>query len=68
MFLSTKGLEDIVSRDLWEYLKDFMELKRKSLLNGYPLILGRPWLATIVAYIACSSRGMTISHGQSLEG
>ena len=68
MFLSTKGLEDIVSRDLWEYLKDFMVLQRKSLLNGYPLILGRPWLTTIVAYTACSSRGMTIVHGQSLEG
>ena len=68
MFLSTKGLDDIVSRDLWQCLKDFMVLQRKSLLNGYPLILGGPWLTTIVAYIACSYIAMTIAHGQSLQG
>ena len=32
-------------------------------MGGYPLILGRPWLATTNAYIACQSRKMTISSG-----
>jgi len=35
----------------------------KSNLGAYPLILGRPWLATIDAYIDCQSGNMRISHG-----
>jgi hypothetical protein len=36
-------LEDIiVSVDSWEYPTDFMVLKPKAKLGGYPLILGRP--------------------------
>jgi hypothetical protein len=47
-------LEDIIiSIDSWEYPTDFLVLQTKSQFNGYPLIFGRPWLATIDAYIGC---------------
>jgi len=32
-------------------------------LTGYPLILGRPWLATADAYISCRAGNMTIKNG-----
>ena len=55
-------LDDLViSVDSWEYRADFLVLQPKSQLGGHPLILGRPWLATIDAYISCRSRSMTIS-------
>lgn len=47
----------------WEYLADFMILSPKATLGVYPIILGRPWLATIDAYIGCRSGNMTISNG-----
>ena len=57
-------LEDIsVSLDSWGYPVDFMILTPKSNLGGHPLILGRPWLATIDAFISCRSRDMYISDG-----
>ena len=31
--------------------------------NGYPLILGRPWLATSDAYINCRDGNMIIKYG-----
>jgi len=34
---------------------------------GYPLILGRPWLNIVDAYIGCRSINMTISHGTSTK-
>ena len=47
-------LEDIIiSIDSWEYHTDFLVLQPKSQSNGYPLILGRPWLAITDAYIGC---------------
>jgi hypothetical protein len=47
-------VEDVtVSLDSWQYPTDFMILQPKSNLGGHPLILGRPWLATIDAYISC---------------
>jgi hypothetical protein len=47
-------LEDIiVSLDSWEYPVDFMVLQPKSNLGGHPLILERPWLATIDVFISC---------------
>jgi len=54
---STVNLEGIVedvmvSIDSWEYRADFLVLQLKAKLTGYPLILGRPWLATANAYIA----------------
>ena len=39
----------------------------KSNLGAYPLILGRPWLATIDAYIDCQSGNMRISHGNFVK-
>jgi hypothetical protein len=61
-------LEDIiVSLDSWEYPMDFMVLQPKSNLGGHPLILGRPWLATVDAFISCRSGDMTISHGDSVK-
>ena len=47
-------VEDVmVSIDSWEYPADFLVLQPKEKLIGYPLILGRPWLATVNAYINC---------------
>jgi hypothetical protein len=57
-------LEDIiVSIDSWEYPTDFLVLQPKSRFNGYPLILGRPWLETIDAYINYRVGNMTITNG-----
>jgi hypothetical protein len=59
-------LEDIIiSIDSWEYPTDFLVLQTKSQFNGYPLILGRPWLATSDAYIDCREDNMTITDGLS---
>src|SRR5271168_711709 len=61
-------LEDIpVSLDSWEYPVEFMILTPKSNLGGYPLILGRPWLATADAFISCMSGDMFISDGSSTK-
>jgi hypothetical protein len=61
-------LEDvIVSADLWEYPIDYMVLQPKANLGGYPLILGRPWLSTIDAYIACRSGNMISPTGTQLR-
>eukprot|EP00253_Pinus_taeda_P015639 PITA_15639 len=57
-------VEDVlVSVDSWEYPADFLVLQPKEKLTGYPLILGRPWLATIDAYINCRAGSMTIKNG-----
>ena len=57
-------VEDIVvTLDYLEYPSDFIVLSPKATLGGYPLILGRPWLATIDACIACHLGKMTISDG-----
>jgi hypothetical protein len=59
MFKSKGVLEDVVVYvDSWNIII-FMVLKPKSNLGGYPLILGRPWLAMKYAYIGCRSRDMT---------
>jgi hypothetical protein len=61
-------LEDvIVFVDSWEYPVIFMVLQPKANLGGYPLILGRAWLATSDAYIGCRSGNMTISQGNSTK-
>jgi len=45
-------LEDIiVSLDSWEYPVDFLILQPKTNLGGHPLILGRPWLSNVDAFI-----------------
>ena len=57
-------MEDVmVSINSREYLADFLVLQPKAKLTRYPLILGRPWLATIDAYISCQAGNMTIKNG-----
>eukprot|EP00253_Pinus_taeda_P020812 PITA_20812 len=57
-------LEDIiVSLDSWEYPVEFLVLQPKSNLGGHPIILRRPWLATVDAFIGCRSGNMIISRG-----
>lgn len=57
-------VEDVtVSIDSWEYSTYFLFLQPKAKLIGYPLILGRPWLATLDAYISCRAGNMTIKNG-----
>lgn len=57
-------LDDVVvSIDSWEYHANFIFLQAKNLVGGHPLILGRPWLATIDAYSRCHFGDMYISHG-----
>jgi len=56
-------LEDvIVTLDSWEYLVDFYSIQPKTNLGGNPLILERPWLAILDAFIGCRSSNMTITH------
>ena len=60
--VTPKGIfEDfMVTIDSWEYPTYFLVLQPKTKFNGYPLILGRPWLATADAYISCRAINMTI--------
>ena len=43
----------VVTLDSLEYPADFMILSSKVNLSGYPVILGRQWLATTNANINC---------------
>ena len=57
-------VEDVlVSVDSCEYPADFLVLQLKEKLTGYPLILGRPWLATADPCISCRAGNMTINNG-----
>ena len=61
-------MEDIIiAVDYWEYPVDFLVLNIQSKLDNHPLILGRPWLATIDAYIECRYENMLISNGTSTK-
>lgn len=61
-------LEDIiVFIDSCEYLVDFLVINPRSRLDGHPLILGRPWLATTDAYIGCRNGNMTIVKGNVVK-
>lgn len=53
--------------DLWEYPTYFMVLQPNSFMGCYPIILGRPWLATTDAYISYILNNMTISYGVSIK-
>ena len=56
-------LEDvIVTLASWEFPMDFMVIQ-PNLMEGHPMILGIPWLATIDAYIGCRNGDMIISNG-----
>ena len=57
----------VVTLDSLKYLVDFMILSPKVNLFGYPVILGRPWLATADANISCRSGNMTIWNGQATK-
>jgi len=57
----------VVTLDSLEYPIDFMILSPKVNLFGYPVILGRPWLAMADANINCRSGNMTISNGQATK-
>jgi hypothetical protein len=57
-------LHDIaISVNSWEYLEDFLIINPRSGLEGNPLILGKPWLATPYVYIGCRTGNMTITKG-----
>jgi hypothetical protein len=61
-------IEDVIlSIDSWDYPTDFMILKPKAKLGGYPLILGRPWLAAANAHINCRLGNMIISNGDQTK-
>lgn len=61
-------IEDVVvTLDSWEYPADFLILSPKVNFAGYPIILGRPWLATTDAKINFRSGSMTISNGQAIR-
>ena len=57
----------IVSVDSWEYPMEFLVINPRSRLDGHPLILGRPWLATTDAYIGCRAGSMTIAQGNVVK-
>ena len=47
-------IEDIiVTLDSLDFPLEFVVLSPRGTLGGYPLTLGRPWLATEDALIAC---------------
>jgi hypothetical protein len=61
-------LQDIeILVDSWEYPAGFIVINPRSRLDGYPLILGGPWLATTNAYIGCHTSNMTISRGSAIK-
>jgi len=53
----------MVSINSWECPADFLVFQPKAKFNGYPLILGRPWLAIVDAYISCRAGNMNIKNG-----
>lgn len=67
--VKTKGvIEDLlITTDSCDYHVDFVVLKPNICLGGYPLILGRPWLAIIDAFISCGLGNMTISIGDKTK-
>jgi hypothetical protein len=47
----------------WNYPADFVVIQPKTKLGGHRLILGRPWLATVDAFISYRLGSRTISNG-----
>lgn len=57
-------LQDVtMTIDNWDYPVIFLILKDRKNSAGYPIILGRPWLAMAATHIDCRSGSMTISKG-----
>jgi len=59
--------DNVIFVESWEHPSNLIVLQTKSNLGGYPLILGRPWLAIVDACINCISRDMTISYGNATK-
>ena len=53
--------DEVVILDSWEYPVDFFILHPKSTSGGHPMVLRRPWLATVDALIGCRSGEMFLS-------
>ena len=66
--LDLEGIIDDVMESLlsWEYPTDIMVIQPK-MMEGHPMILGRPWLATTDAYISCRKGEMIISNGMATK-
>jgi len=50
-----------------EYPANFLITNPKNQLDGHPLILGRPWLATTDAYISYRQGSMAITRGANIK-
>ena len=59
--------DEIVSLDSWEYPIYFFVLQPKSTSGGHPIVLGRPWLATVDAFIGCRLGEMYLPWGDSFK-
>lgn len=46
---------------------NFLIINPRNQLDGHPLILGRPWLATGDAYIGYRTSSLTITRGNSIK-
>ena len=55
--------DEVVSLKSWEYLVESFILHPKSTLGGHLVVLGRPWLATIDAFIGCRLGDMFLPKG-----
>ena len=66
--LKLEGIIDDVMVFLvsWEYPTDFMVIQ-PNLMEGHCMILGRPWLAIVDAYISCRKGEMIASNGLSTK-
>ena len=53
--------------DSWEYPSYFLVIKPKIRLDGHPIIMGRPWLVTVDAYIGCRIDSMTIAKRDAIK-
>jgi hypothetical protein len=53
-FINPTGILDDITITLasWEYPMDFLVIHPKSSKPGHPVVLGRPWLATVDAFIS----------------
>ena len=58
------SLDDVmVTLASWEYHVFFLVIHPKSSKPRHPVVLGKPWLATVDVFISCQSEEMTISNG-----
>ena len=59
--------DERISIESWEYPLDLFILQPKSTSGGHPVVLERPCLATVDAFIGCRSGTMYISRGDSIK-